>query len=409
MATATYKYRVRDRAGKVVSGQLEADSERAVATRLREMGYVPVNIEAEEASTLQREIKIPGLGEKVGLKDLAIFSRQFSTMINSGLSLLRALTILEQQTESKKLGEVVGEVRDEVEAGRALSEALSDHEKVFPRLYISMVRAGETAGTLDTVLIRIADTLEKEVALRQKVKSAMTYPVIVFMMAIVLTGVMLVFIVPTFAGMFESLGGTLPLPTQILMMAADFVSSLWGLVTFIILPALVVYGMKQLRASEQGRYQLDRLKLKAPVFGPLFQKIALSRFSRNLSTLMRAGVPILQALEITADTVNNGPISFAVREVQDSVRTGESMAEPLATHAVFPPMVVQMIAVGEETGAIDTMLEKIADFYDREVESTTESLTALMEPVMIAVLGGIVGSMVIALYMPIFQIIDLVE
>ncbi|HEX2027489.1 MAG TPA: type II secretion system F family protein [Nitriliruptorales bacterium] len=408
-ATATYNYQVRDRSGKLVTGQLEADSSGAVAARLRQMGYTPVSVEQVRTTGMRTEIRIPGFGGRVKLKDLAIFSRQFATMINSGLSLLRAMTILEEQTENKRLAEVIGEVRADVEAGGALSAALAKHEKIFPRLYIAMVRAGETAGMLDSVLLRIADALEKEVALRGKIKAALTYPVIVLIMAVLLTTVMLIFIVPTFAAMFEDLGGELPVPTKILMAASNFMSSWAGLLTFFVLPAGVWYAYKAIRANPQGRYQLDRIKLKLPVFGPLFHKIAMARFARNLSVLLRAGVPILQALEITSETVANGPVAAAVKDVQDSVREGESIASPLTNHDVFPAMIVQMIAVGEETGAIDTMLEKVADFYDQEVESTTESLTALMEPLMIAVLGGIVGSMVIALYMPIFKVMELVE
>lgn len=408
-ATTTFNYQVRDRAGKMVSGTLEADSATAVATRLRSMGYAPVKIDQVRTQGLQTEIRIPGIGNKVDLKSLAIFSRQFATMINSGLSLLRALAILEEQTENRRLAEVTGEIRASVEAGRSLSAALQEHDKVFPKLYIAMVRAGETAGMLDQVLLRVAEALEKEVALRSKIKAAMTYPVIVFILAILLTGVMLAFIVPTFTGMFESLGGELPAPTKLLVTLSNFVKSFAGLLTFIIIPVGSWQAFKRIRATEQGRFQLDRLKLRVPVFGPLFHKIALTRFARNLSTLLRAGVPILQALEITADTVNNGVIGNAVKDVQESVREGESIAAPLGNHSVFPAMVVQMIAVGEETGAVDTMLEKISDFYDQEVESMTESLTALMEPIMIAVLGGIVGSMVIALYMPIFKVIELVE
>jgi type IV pilus assembly protein PilC len=345
----------------------------------------------------------------VKLQDLAIFSRQFATMINSGLSLIRSLSILAEQTESRELARIVDEIRTEVESGRSLSQALASHPKVFPKLYTAMVRAGETAGMLDTVLLRIAETLEKDVALRGKIKAALTYPVIVFILAILLTAVMLIFIVPTFVGLFESLGGDLPLPTKLLMAASDFLASWVGLLTFFIAPIAIWQGFKYIRATDEGRYRLDVIKLKLPVFGDLFHKIAIARFSRNLGTLLAAGVPILQALEITAETVNSGPISKATKDVQDGVREGEAVATPLAEHEVFPPMVVQMIAVGEETGAIDTMLEKIADFYDQEVESTTESLTALMEPLMIAVLGGIVGSMVIALYMPIFKVMDLVQ
>ena len=406
---ATFTYQVRDRAGKMISGTLEADNQAAVAQKLRSMGYSPVSIDKVEQGALQKELTIPGFGAKVKLQDLAIFSRQFATMINSGLSLLRALTILAEQTDNKELARVIDEVRNEVEAGKSLSAALQTHDKVFPKLYIAMVRAGETAGMLDQVLLRLADTLEKDVALRGKIKAALTYPVIVFILAVLLTGVMLIFIVPTFVSLFESLGGDLPLPTKVLMGASNFLSSPIGLLTFIGAPILLWQAYKRIRATDEGRYRLDVIKLKLPVFGDLFHKIALARFSRNLGTLLRAGVPILQALEITADTVNSGPVSHAVKDIQDGVREGEAIATPLAEHDVFPPMVVQMIAVGEETGAVDTMLEKIADFYDQEVESTTESLTALMEPIMIAVLGGIVGSMVIALYMPIFKVMDLVQ
>lgn len=409
MATATFDYQVRDRSGKLVSGQLEADSQAAVASKLRQLGYAPVSIAEHKEATLQREIKIPGMGNKVKLKDLAIFSRQFATMINSGLSLIRALSILAEQTESERLAEVIGEIREYVEAGGSLSEALAAHDDVFPKLYIAMVRAGETAGMLDKVLVRIADTLEKDVKLRAKIKSAMTYPVIVFIMAILLTSAMLVFIVPTFVALFEDLGGDLPLPTKMLMYASDFMTSWVGLVSYFVAPVVIWQSFKAYRKTEKGRFQLDVLKLKLPVFGNLFHKIALTRFARNLSTLMAAGVPILQALEITAETVNNGVIGNATKDVQESVREGESIAGPLTEHEVFPPMVVQMIAVGEETGGVDHMLEKIADFYDTEVETLTESLTALMEPLMIAVLGGIVGSMVIALYMPIFKVIELVQ
>jgi type IV pilus assembly protein PilC len=412
MATATattFKYQVRDRSGKLVSGSLEADSQAAVAQKLRSLGYAPVSIEANQESALKRDLAIPGFGPKVKLADLAVFSRQFATMINSGLSLIRSLSILVAQTENKKLCEVIDDIRNQVESGRSLSEALAEHDDVFPKLYVAMVRAGETAGMLDAVLMRIAETLEKDVALRRQIKAAMTYPVIVFIMAILLTTAMLIFIVPVFAGMFEDLGGELPLPTQILQQASQFLKSPLGILCYFGVPAILWQVFKYVRKTEKGRYQLDVLKLKVPVFGTLFHKIALSRFSRNLGTLLRAGVPILQALEITSDTVNNGPISSAVRDVQDSVRQGESIAGPLTEHDVFPPMVIQMIAVGEETGQVDHMLEKVAEFYDQEVEAMTESLTALMEPLMIAVLGGIVGSMVIALYMPMFKIFELIE
>jgi type IV pilus assembly protein PilC len=412
MAEATltkFDYQVRDRDGKLKTGQLEADSQQAVASKLTSMGYAPVKIEAVQESALQMEIKIPGLTDRVKLKDLAIFSRQFATMINSGLSLIRSLSILAEQTDNAKLAEVIGDVRSRVEAGSDLSTAMSEHPKIFPKLYVAMVRAGEAAGMLDQVLLRVADMLEKDVRLRSKIKSAMTYPVIVLIMAILLSTVMLIFIVPTFEQMFIDLGGELPLLTQMLVSMSEFMTTPLGIAVYIGIPVALWFAYKRVRDTEKGRYTLDVIKLKLPVFGPLFHKIALTRFARNLGTLLRAGVPILQALEITADTVNSGPISHAVTDVQDSVRQGESINGPLSQHDVFPPMVVQMIAVGEETGNVDGMLEKISDFYDQEIETTTEQLTAMMEPLMIGVIGGIVGGMVIALYMPMFQIFEMIE
>jgi type IV pilus assembly protein PilC len=408
VALSRFDYQVRDRTGKLISGQLEADTQAAVAAKLLSLGYSPLRIEQVKDSGLSRDIRIPGLGGRVKLKDLAIFSRQFATMIASGLSLIRALSILAEQTENDRLEETIRAIQGEVEAGRSLSQAMAVHVKVFPKLYVAMVRAGEAAGMLDQVLHRVAVMLEADVRLRSKIKAAMTYPVIVFLMAILLSTVMLVFIVPTFATMFDDLGGELPWLTKVLVAASDFVTSWSGLVTYAVVPTVVWQAYKHVRSTQRGRFALDVMKLRLPVFGPLFHKIALTRFARNLSTLLAAGVPILQALEITAETVNNGPIAAAVTDVQDSVREGESIAGPLATHEVFPPMVVQMIAVGEETGNVDGMLGKVSDFYDTEIESTTESLTALMEPLMIGVIGGIVGGMVIALYLPMFKIFELI-
>lgn len=407
MATVTaFKYTVRDRTGKTINGVLDAPDERAVAAKLREMGYAPVSIATAAPKGLQREITIPGMRKKVGLKDLAIFSRQFATMIDAGLSLIRSLNILAEQTENERFKEVIGEVRSAVERGASLSESLAEHDE-FPRLYVALVRAGETAGMLDKVLLRVAATLENDLALRRKIKSALTYPGVVLAMAIVLVGIMLAFIVPTFVGLFESLGGTLPLPTRLLLAASNVLRSWWYVIVF--LPVLGWQAFVRARKQPRVRHQLDRLKLKLPVFGPLFHKLALSRFSRNLGILLKAGVPILTSLDITAETVNNGVIGDAITDVKQSVTTGETVAGPLSQHDVFPPMVVQMLSVGEETGAMDTMLEKIADFYDNEVESTTEQLTAMLEPVMIGVLGGIVGSMVISLYLPMFKIFDLIQ
>jgi type IV pilus assembly protein PilC len=403
---ATFEYTVRDKSGKTRTGTMTGASSKAVADRLRESGYAPVSIAEKKESLGKKEITIPGFGPKVKLVDLAVFARQFATMINSGLSLIRALNILAQQTDNAKLAEIISAIRSEVEQGRPLSSAMAEHEE-FPKLFIAMVRAGETAGLLDQVLLRVAQTLEADVALRRKIKSAMTYPVIVLFMAVGLSSAMIVFIVPTFEGLFQSLGGELPLPTQVLVTLSELMRGYWYILIF--LPILAWQAFKYARKQPRVRFVLDQLKLKVPVFGPLFHKVALSRFTRNFGSLLRAGVPILSALEIAADTVNNGVMSNAIADVKDAVKEGESIASPLTKHEIFPPMTVQMIAVGEETGQIDEMLEKISDFYDQEVEATTEQLTALLEPVMIAVLGGIVGGMVIALYMPMFKIFELVQ
>jgi type IV pilus assembly protein PilC len=405
MATS-YAYRVRTKEGRVLQGKMEGDGEGAVAARLRSQGLMPLEISKEAKVSLKMEFKIKD--KKVKLKDLVVFSRQFATMIGSGLSLLRTLNILTEQTENPTLAKTIGLLRDDVERGSSLSASMSKYPKIFSKLYVSMVRAGETGGQLDLVLVRVADTLEADYRLRQKVKSAMTYPVIVTGISAVLVAIMLVFIVPTFADMFADLGGELPLPTKILVFLSDQAKIIIpvGVVLFVV---GFIFYKKLHRQNREFRYRADKLKLKIPVFGGLFQRIAVSRFSRTLSLLLRAGVPVLQALDIVSETTGNEVLARAALDVKDSVRTGESMAEPLGRHKIFPPMVVQMISVGEDTGALDSMLDKISDFYDQEVESTTESLTALIEPLMIAGLGGIVGAMVVALYMPMFKIYDLIK
>lgn len=404
--TATFEYQVRDKSGNLVKGMLEAESKAQVVTRLKGMGYAPVSIHQTNAG-MNKELKIPGFGKKVGLKDLAVMSRQFATMINSGLSLLRALTILSEQTENKELGRVLGLVRNDVETGLALSVSLAKHPQVFPPLMINMCRAGEVGGFLDAVLLQIAANYESEVKLRGKIKSAMTYPTVVFVIAIIAVVGMLLFIVPVFTKMFTELGGDLPAPTKVLV----FLSAAMKVCAPLIVVAGIVGSVlwNKFKHTEKVRGVVDPFKLRMPVFGPLFQKVALSRFSRNLGTMIRSGVPILQALEIVGETSGNLVLQKAGRAVQESVRRGESLAGPLAEHPVFPPMVVQMLSVGEDTGALDTMLEKISEFYDQEVESTTEALTSLIEPLMIAFLGGIIGSMIVALYMPIFKVFDLIQ
>jgi len=405
--TSTYQYSVRDRSGNLQSGKLDADSPAIVATKLKAMGYAPISINVANTG-MNKELKLPKLGAKVKLKDLAILSRQFATMINSGLSLLRALTILCEQTENKELQRVLLLVRTDVETGSALSQALAKHSPdIFPPLMVNMIKAGEVGGFLDSVLLQVAENFESEVKLRGKVKSAMTYPVVVFIMAILMCSAMLLFIVPRFGKMYKDLGGELPAPTKILITLSTIMK--WSAPFVIIGFVVFLIVWRKVKHDERVRNFVDPMKLRTPVFGKLFQKIALSRFARNLGTMMHSGVPILQSLDIVANTTGNIVIARAVRDVQDSVRTGESLAGPLTQHPVFPPMVVQMLSVGEDTGALDGMLAKISAFYDQEVEATTEQLTALIEPIMIAILGGIVGSMIIALYMPIFKIFDLIK
>jgi type IV pilus assembly protein PilC len=408
MATATkkYDYSVRDAQGKMQKGSIEAPSEAAVAGRLREMGLAPVAITEVKTGGLNAEINIPGFSNRVGLKDVAIMSRQLATMIASGLSLLRALSILADQTENKTLARVVAEVRNDVEAGVSLSAALSKHAEIFPPLMINMVRAGEVGGFLDSVLESIAKNFEDEVALRGKIKSAMTYPVVVFFIAIVAVIGMLLFIVPVFAKMFSDLGGELPLPTQVLVGMSTFLKIFF--IPIIIGIFVGVYFWRKNRQKLAFREKVEPLFLKLPVFGGLIQKIAVSRFTRNLGAMLRAGVPILQSLDIVGEASGNIVIEHAAKDVRESVRQGNSLAKPLGDHPVFPPMVVQMMAVGEDTGALDDMLDKIADFYDQEVEATTDALTSLIEPLMIAVLGGLIGGMIIALYMPIFSVFNLI-
>lgn len=407
MATATYEYKVRDRSGALKSGKLEAETPTQVAGKLKAMGYAPISIKATNQG-MQKEITIPGLGKKkVKLKDLAVFARQFATMINSGLSLLKALSILCEQTESKELARILTEVRNDIETGNSLSGSMAKHPLVFPPLMVNMTKAGEVGGFLDMVLLQIAENYEAEVKLRGKIKAAMTYPVVVFVIAIVAVIAMLLFIVPVFVGLFADFDAQLPLPTRVLVFISGLMKFLvpLGVVAFI---AFVITWPK-VKLTPQVRGTLDPLKLKVPVFGNLFRKIALARFARNLGTMMKSGVPILQSLDIVAQTTGNVVLERALRAVQDSVRQGESLAGPLSDHPVFPPMVVQMMSVGEDTGALDAMLHKIAEFYDQEVEATTEALTALIEPLMIVSVGGIIGAMIVALYMPIFTLMNVIN
>ncbi len=403
----TFAYKVRDQGGRIVEGSLEADDASLVVGKLRQMGYTPVAIEQQASKSLSMDVSIPGFGPKVKLKDVAVFSRQFATMINSGLSLIRSLAILTEQTESAVLAKVAGEVRLDVERGSSLSAALSRHPKVFNHLYIAMVKSGEAGGVLDAVLMRLADTIEKQVELRRKVKSAMTYPVVVLVICSVIATAMLLLIVPQFKAIYADLGGTLPLPTRVLISVSDLLKTFFPF--FVIFGVAGFFLFRRWARSPQGKPKWDAFKLRVPVFGALTRKAAIARFSRTLAALTRSGVGILEALDIVAETSGNEVVSSAVRDTQSAVKRGDTLSRPLEQHEVFPPMVVQMISVGEETGALDEMLDKIADFYDQEVSATVDALTSLIEPMLICLMGVIVGGMIISLYMPMFNIIKLIK
>jgi type IV pilus assembly protein PilC len=400
--TKTFEYEIVDAGGKRTKGRLDASNETAAAHVLRQQGMVPVSI-SEAGTGLGRELSIPGLTGRIGLKDLAVLSRQFATMTSSGMSLLRSLAVLEDQTEKPRLKKAVSDVRADIEGGSSLSAALGKHDRIFPSLMVAMIRAGEAGGFLDSALERIATNFEKDAALRGKIKSALTYPVIVLLFSGLMIAGVLIFIVPVFEKMFSQLGGKLPLPTQVLVTVSH--TMVWSGPLLI---AVVVSGTAafkaQMRRRPAVRLAFDRLKLRLPVFGPLNKKIAISRFSRNLGTLLGVGVPVLQALDVVGATTGNAVITEAMKDLQESVRNGQPMSSRLGQHTVFPPMVIQMIEVGEESGQISQMLDKIADFYDREVDSAAESLTASIEPIMVLLMGVIVGSMVICLYMPMFTI-----
>jgi len=400
-----YAYKVRDHAGRFREGKVKAESEKAVADKLVAMGYVPLQV-TKAGVGMQKEISFGR--KKVKPKDLAVFARQLATMIDAGLTLLRALSILAGQLDNPSLRESLAVVKTEVESGNSLSGAFAkDEHKTFPLFMVSMTKAGETGGFLDVAMRGIAENFESEVKLKGQIKAAMAYPVVVFVMAIVMCLGMLVFIVPTFTGMFESLGGELPLPTKILVMLSGAMS--WFIPAAGVGGAVFLFWWRKHKDDEAVRNVVDPLKLRVPVFGGLAAKIALGRFARNLSAMLQAGVPILASLEIVGETTGSIVVKRALEDVRHSVAQGDSMAKPLADHEIFPSMIVQMIASGEETGAVDAMLSRIAQFYDEEVHATTEALTSLIEPLMIAFLGVVVGSMIIALYMPMFSIFDLIE
>lgn len=405
MTQTEFFIRSRSRKGRLVEQRIKGSSEAEAVARVRQLGLTPISVEVQNTGW-NREIHLTK--PRVKAKDLAIMTRQFATMLGAGLPILRCLAILGEQTESVRLGELLGQVRDDVERGASLSESLARYPE-FPPLMVNMIRAGEVGGFLDETMLQIAESIEADVRLRGKIKAALTYPIAVGVIAVVVTTAMLIFVVPVFSDMFASLGGTLPAPTQLLVNISNVVRNPLFLVPTIIVITGSVVWYRRKRNDPGVRVVLDPLKFRIPVFGQLFHKIAIARFTRNFSALLHAGVPILTALDIVGGTSGNVVIVRAVTAVQESVRQGSGIARPLGEHPVFPDMVVQMIAVGEDTGALDEMLAKIADFYDAEVEATTEQLMALIEPIMIMLLGALVGGMIVAMYLPIFNIFELVK
>jgi type IV pilus assembly protein PilC len=401
---STFVFKAMDVAGLPAKGEVDAESKQHVAEQLRARGLIVLDIDAKHAS---REISLDFL-KKIKSEDLTIMTRQLATMVSSGMSILRALYVLEAQTENDKLVDTIVGVRKDVEAGLPLSEALARHPKVFSRLFVAMVEAGETGGVLDASLLRVADQLEKEDGLRRQIKSAMTYPAVVMTVAFGVLFALVTFLVPVFAGIFKEFGGDLPSITKVTVALSDFFKGYFWTFPFIGFGAF--YSFKRWRATDDGRAKWDRFRLKIPFkIGDIVQKVALARWSRTFSALVTAGVPLLQALDITGKTAGNHVVEEAMNEVVASVKAGGTIAAPLKDADIFPAMVSHMVGVGEETGALDQMLTKIAEFYEDQVDAAVKSLTSILEPVMIVVVGGIVGFIVISMYMPLFKVYDQIK
>lgn len=395
---SVYVWVAQGRAGEVKKGETEAINEAAVRTQLRRQGLKPTRVKEKPKDLLEM---IPLRGS-VKSKDVVIFSRQFSTMINAGLPLIQCLDILAAQEQNKTFAKVIRNIKEEIEGGSTLSDALRKHPKVFDDLFINMIAAGEAGGILDTILNRLATYLEKSMKLKRKVKGAMTYPGVVLVMSVGIITLLLVKVVPVFQSIFAGMGRELPFATQTLIDLSNFVTNNALYIVCAIVIAIV--ALARFYRTDSGRYLFDRMIIKPPVIGPLMRKVAIAKFTRTLSTLISSGVPILDGLEIVSRTSGNKIIERALMETRKNISEGKTIAEPLAATTVFPPMVVQMIAVGEATGSLDSMLSKIADFYDDEVEVAVAAMTSMLEPVLMVFLGGVVGGMIVAMYLPIFQI-----
>jgi type IV pilus assembly protein PilC len=402
----TFAFKALDLAGSPTKGEIEAADKQTVASQLRSKGLIVVDIE-EKASTGAGDLL--ARFKRVKADDLVIASRQLATMVQSGMSLLRALYVIEEQTESDKLREVWIEVRKDVEAGVALSDALKKHPDVFNELYVAMVQAGETGGILDMTLVRVATQLEKDAALRRQIKAAMIYPALIGGFALIVLVALVAFLVPVFEKIFDDFGGELPAITKFTVFLSHMITGRWYLMIAVV--AGIVWLFRYWKKSDTGKVQWDRIKLKFPMkIGGIVQKVALARFSRTFSGLIAAGVPMLEAIDITGRTSGNKVIEMAMDDVRDSVKRGGSLTAPMAAvPEAFPVMVTQMIGVGEETGALETMMTKVADFYEEQVEAAVKALTSILEPVMIVVVGSIVGFIVIAMYLPMFKVYDSIK
>lgn len=399
---AVYKYVAKSKEAQTLSGVLEAKTQSEAEDILRSKNLVIISLRETQGKGLLKK-KLAG---KVALDDLVVFSRQLATMIDSGMTLVSSLDILRAQTENKMLAQIIHQLYNDVESGKSFCDAIAKYPAAFSEFYINMIKAGEASGTLDAVLERLALYLEKTAALRRKVQSSLVYPAVIVSMAVLITSVLLIKVVPTFKSIFETLGGKLPLPTQILILISDVFRQFF--LVFLIILILLVIWLKRYIATPKGRYLFDKLTLRLPVFGTLFLKAAVARFTRTFSTLVKSGIPILNALEIVAKTAGNKVIEEAIENSRQAVRQGESISSPLERSKVLPVMVVRMIGVGEKTGELEKMLGKIADFYEEQVDNAVSGLTSVIEPIVIALLGIVIGGIVIALFLPIFKISELV-
>jgi type IV pilus assembly protein PilC len=398
----SYRYTAIDPMGKVVSGRMEAEAQENVRGKLNELRFHILNLRESGAGSATMSARFSKY-QRVGLRDLVVFSRQFATMIDAGLSVVKCLDILQQQTRNSKLKEVIGAVKHDVAGGASLTEAMGRHSRVFSPLYVNMVRSAETGGILDQVLDRLAGFLEKEQETRGKIKSAMTYPSVVFVFSILMLLGLVFFVLPKFSVIFETMQLKLPISTRIMLGISDFGLHYWYICLAGLIGTLIAY--KLYARTEAGAMMVDRVKLKVPIFGDLIMKSSVSRFARTFGTLISSGVPVLRALEIVADTSGNRVLSDIIVRARSSIKEGEKISTPLFASRVFPVMVTQMISVGEETGRLDQMLMKVADFYDKEVDATLKSLTSLIEPIMIVGLGGIVGLIAVSVISPIYALV----